>query len=181
MKLTKFDIEGLYLIGLDCFKDHRGWFMESYSKPKFEALGIGCVFVQDNHSYSAQKGVLRGLHFQNAPYTQAKLLRCTRGAIHDYVVDLRTGSPTYKQWVKVELSAENKRQFFIPAGFAHGFVTLTDDVEIEYKVDVLYSAEYDRSIRYNDPDIGVVWDVENPILSEKDVQAPLLKDSDINF
>ena len=175
------DIDGLIIIEPDCHGDHRGWFMESYSKPKFEKIGISCEFVQDNHSYSAKKGVLRGLHFQNAPYTQAKLIRCTRGAIMDFVVDLRSGSPSYKKWTKVELSAQNQRQFFIPGGFAHGFLTLSDEVEIQYKVDKVYSAEHDRSIRYDDPALSVDFGVSNPILSDKDANAPLLKDSDINF
>ncbi len=175
------DIKGLIIVRPDCHGDHRGWFMESYSKPKMAQLGITCDFVQDNHSYSAQKGVLRGLHFQKNPMAQCKLIRCTRGAVYDVVVDLRTGSPTYKEWVGVELSAENKAMFFIPAGFAHGFVTLADNVEIQYKVDKVFSPEHDRSIRYNDPDIGIDWGMENPVLSEKDLSAPLLKDSDVNF
>ncbi len=112
---------------------------------------------------------------------QCKLIRCTRGAIRDVAADLRPGSPTYREWVSVELSADNKAMFFIPVGFAHGFVTLTDDVEIQYKVDTIYSPAHDRSIRYNDPDIGVDWGIEDPVLSDKDRNAPLLKDSDINF
>ncbi|HBU12678.1 MAG TPA: dTDP-4-dehydrorhamnose 3,5-epimerase [Clostridiales bacterium] len=175
------DIDGLMIVKPDVHGDSRGWFMESYSKPKFKELGIDCDFVQDNHSYSAKKGVLRGLHFQLAPMGQCKLIRCTRGAIRDVAADLRPGSPTYREWVSVELSAENKAMFFIPVGFAHGFVTLTDDVEIQYKVDTIYSPAHDRSIRYNDPDIGVDWGIEDPVLSDKDRNAPLLKDSDINF
>ena len=159
--------------------------METYSTEKYAQLGIHNVFVQDNHSMSSKKGTLRGLHFQNNPMAQAKLVRCTRGKVIDVAVDLRKGSPTYKQWVSVELSAENKRQFYIPRGFAHGFLTLTDDVEFEYKVDNLYSKEHDRGIRYDDPSIGVDWGTllegMEPILSEKDVNGPLLEESDINF
>ena len=159
--------------------------METYSTAKYEAIGINNVFVQDNCSMSAKKGTLRGLHFQNNPMAQAKLVRCTKGAVIDVAVDIRKGSPTYKQWVSVELSAENKRQFYIPRGFAHGFLTLTDDVEFEYKVDNLYSKECDRGIRYDDPSIGVDWGALlngiEPILSEKDMNGPLLEDSDVNF
>ena len=138
MNLIKTEIEGVYIIEPRVFGDNRGWFMESYSKRMFEELGFDFKFIQDNHSYSALKGTLRGLHFQNNPMAQTKLVRCTRGKILDVAVDLRKGSPTYKKWVTVELSAENKRLFLIPKGFAHGFVTLTDDVEVQYKVDEYY-------------------------------------------
>ena len=181
MKAIETGIEGLVVIEPDCHGDHRGWFMETYSKPKFEALGITCEFVQDNQSYSAQKGTLRGLHFQKNPMAQSKLLRCTRGKILDVAVDIRKDSPTYKKWYAVELSAENKKQFFMPRGMAHGFVTLTDDVEVQYKVDAVYAPDCDRSIRFDDPEIGVDWGVTEPILSEKDLNAPLLKDSDADF
>lgn len=181
MKAIETGIEGLVVIEPDCHGDHRGWFMETYSKPKFEELGITCEFVQDNQSFSAQKGTLRGLHFQIEPMAQSKLLRCTRGKILDVAVDLRKNSPTYKKWYSIELSAENKLQFFMPAGMAHGFVTLTDDVEVQYKVDKVYAPKCDRSVRFDDPEIGVDWGIAEPILSEKDLKAPLLKDSDANF
>ncbi len=181
MECEKTALEGLLVVRPDCFGDNRGWFMETYSKPKYEAMGISCEFVQDNHSYSAKKGVLRGLHFQNQPMAQSKLIRCTQGAIWDVAVDLRPHSLTYKKWFKIELTEQNKLQLFIPAGFAHGFVTLSDDVEIQYKVDKIYSKECDRSIRFDDPEIGVDWGIDRPVLSEKDLNAPLLCDSDINF
>ncbi|MEG0252086.1 MAG: dTDP-4-dehydrorhamnose 3,5-epimerase [Christensenellaceae bacterium] len=181
MKVTKTKIEGLIVIEPDCFGDNRGWFMETYSKPKFEQIGIDCEFVQDNHSFSAVKGTLRGLHFQINPMAQSKLLRCTKGTVLDVAVDLRKDSPTYKKWHSVELSAENKKQFFMPKGFAHGFLTLTDDVEIQYKVDAVYSKECDRSIRFDDAELGVDWGIANPILSQKDLDAPLLCDSDADF
>ncbi|WP_418752033.1 dTDP-4-dehydrorhamnose 3,5-epimerase [Frisingicoccus sp.] len=185
MKVIETKIPGVKIIEPDCFEDNRGWFMETYSTVKYEEFGINDVFVQDNHSLSTKKGTLRGLHFQNNPMSQAKLVRCTRGTVIDVAVDLRKGSPTYKQWVSAELSAENKRQFYIPRGFAHGFLTLTDDVEFEYKVDNLYSKEHDRGIRYDDPEIGVDWGGLlmglTPILSEKDMNGPLLADSDVNF
>jgi dTDP-4-dehydrorhamnose 3,5-epimerase len=181
MKIIKTDIDSVYILEPKVFGDHRGWFTESYSKRKFEELGIDILFVQDNHSFSAQKGTLRGLHFQINPKAQTKLVRCTKGKILDVAVDLRKGSPTYKKWVAVELTDENKKQLLIPKGFAHGFLSLTDDVEVQYKVDEYYAPDCDRSIRFDDPEIGVDWGIRNPILSEKDVKAPLLKDSDSNF
>jgi dTDP-4-dehydrorhamnose 3,5-epimerase len=181
MDLTETRLPGVVIIEPKLFGDNRGWFMESYSKKVFDKLGINVDFVQDNHSFSAQKGTLRGLHFQNNPKSQSKLIRCTRGAVLDVAVDIRKGSPTYLKWVSVELSGENHRMFFIPKGFAHGFLTLTDNVEFQYKVDEYYAPECDRSIRFNDPAIGVAWNIKNPILSSKDINAPLLKDSDCNF
>ena len=163
------------------FGDNRGWFMESWSARNLQEFGIDTEFLQDNHSFSAQKGTLRGLHFQKKPYAQAKLVRCSRGAILDVAVDIRKGSANYGKWVAVELSAENKKQLYIPRGFAHGFLTLTDEVEILYKADQYYSPEADRSIVWNDPAIGVEWGITNPILSQKDASAPLLADSDANF
>ena len=161
--------------------DHRGYFMENYSTAALHEIGIDTVFVQDNQSFTAKRGTLRGIHFQNAPMSQAKLVRVNRGAALDAAVDLRRGSPTYLQWVGVELSEENRRMLYLPRGFGHGFVTLTDDVEFCYKVDNLYSSELDRSIRFDDPEIGVDWGIVDPILSNKDVNAPLLRDSDCNF
>ncbi|HBR02774.1 MAG TPA: dTDP-4-dehydrorhamnose 3,5-epimerase [Ruminiclostridium sp.] len=181
MKIITTKIKDLFIIEPQVFGDNRGWFFESYSKIKLAKQGLECDFVQDNHSFSAQKGTLRGLHFQLNPKAQAKLVRCTRGAILDVAVDLRKGSPTYKQWLSIELTAENKKQFFIPRGFAHGFLTLTDDVGVQYKADEYYAPEYDRSIAYNDRELHVEWDIENPILSVKDKNAPLLCDSDVNF
>jgi dTDP-4-dehydrorhamnose reductase/dTDP-4-dehydrorhamnose 3,5-epimerase len=181
LNIIKTEIEGVVIVDLKVFGDNRGWFAETYSKEKFHQLGIDVEFIQDNHSFSAQKGVLRGLHFQQPPMAQTKLVRCTRGEILDVAVDIRKGSPTYKKWVAVKLTEENKRQLLVPKGFAHGFVTLTDNVEVHYKVDQYYSPENDRGIRYDDPEINVDWGVEDPILSEKDLKAPLLADSDADF
>ena len=181
MELIKTEIEDLYIIETKVFEDNRGWFTESYSAKKFKDNGIDIEFIQDNHSLSKEKGVLRGLHFQLQPKAQTKLVRCTRGSIYDVAVDLREGSPTYKKWFGIELSAENKKQFLIPKGFAHGFLTLSDNDEVQYKVDEYYAPEYDRSIRFDDPEINVDWGIDNPILSEKDKKAPLLNDSDCNF
>ena len=181
MKRIDTKLPGVAIIEPQVFGDHRGYFMETYSTKAFADIGITNEIVQDNQSFTAQKGTLRGIHFQNAPMAQAKLVRVTKGAVLDVAVDLRKGSPTYKQWVGVELSAENKRMLFIPRGFGHGFMTLTDDVEFCYKVDNLYSRECDRGIRFDDPEIGVEWGIENPILSQKDNTSPMLKDSDCNF
>lgn len=174
-------LEGVYLLEPKVFGDHRGYFMETYSEKVFHDLGIDNVFVQDNESFTAQKGTLRGLHFQNNPMSQTKIVRVLQGAVLDVAVDLRKGSPTYLQWEAVELSEENKRMFYIPRGFAHGFLTLTDNVKFAYKVDNLYAPDCDRSIRFDDPQIGVAWGIEAPILSQKDLNAPLLCDSDCNF
>lgn len=182
MKRIETSLPGVCIVEPQVFGDHRGYFMETYSQKAFEELGITNVFVQDNQSFSAQKGTLRGIHFQNNPMAQAKLVRVTKGAVLDVAVDLRKNSPTYKQWVAVELSAENKRMLFIPRGFGHGFQTLTENVEFCYKVDNLYSKECDRGIRFDDPSIGVDWgEVKEEMLSQKDVSAPLLDDSDCNF
>lgn len=182
MQVTKTELNDVYIIEPQVFGDHRGWFMESYSKVKLAEVGIACDFVQDNQSFSAHKGTLRGLHFQLNPKAQAKIVRCTKGAILDVAVDVRKGSPMYKKWVAVELSAENKKQLFIPKGFAHGFLTLTDDVEVQYKADENYVPECDGNILFNDPEIGVIWGEGDFILSDKDKKAPLLKErTDLNF
>ncbi len=181
MKLIETAINGVYEIEPRVFGDNRGWFYESYSKEKFEKLGITADFVQDNRSFSAAKGTIRGLHCQTNPMAQAKLVTCLQGKILDVAVDIRKGSPTYMKWVAVELSGENKKMLYIPKGCLHGFLTLTENVEVSYKVDEFYSPENDRSICFCDATIGVEWGIENPVLSEKDKNAPLLKDSDVNF
>ena len=162
-------------------RDDRGWFMESYVKGLMKPLGVDVDFIQDNHSFSLQKGTLRGLHFQNEPMAQSKLVRCTRGSMLDVIVDIRKDSPTFRKWVSLELTSTNMRQIFIPKGFAHGFVTLEDDTEVQYKVDNYYSKANDRSIRYDDPDLKIDWVVPRPVLSGKDAKAPYLKDSDCNL
>ena len=159
--------------------------MESWSKKKLEEAGLFVDFVQDNQSFSAQKGILRGLHYQQNPMSQAKIVRCTRGAIFDVAVDIRQGSPQYARWVGVELSDEHKKQLFIPRGFAHGFITLTDDVEVQYKADNYYAPECDGNVRWDDPEIGIEWPIEPTILSDKDEEAPTLAErrakGEINF
>lgn len=182
MKVTETELKGVFIIEPQVFGDERGWFMESWSERKMEEAGIKVKFVQDNQSFSAQKGTLRGLHYQLNPMCQAKLLRCTRGEILDVAVDIRKGSPQYAKWTAIKLSAENKKQLYIPRGFAHGFITLTDDVEVQYKADNYYAPEYDGNIRWNDPEIGVDWTMEPVVLSDKDKIAPLLKErTNLNF
>ena len=181
MNFIKTELEGVFIVEPKVFGDHRGFFMESYSKRVFEEAGLHYDFVQDNHSSSTVKGTLRGIHFQRGDKAQAKLVRCARGAVLDVAVDLRPNSPTYKKWVAVELSEENKRQLMIPRGFGHGFVTLTDHVEFLYKADNYYAPEADGNIIWNDPEIGVDWGVTEPILSQKDANAPLLKDAVTDF
>ena len=181
VKFTETKLPGVYIVEPQVFGDHRGFFMESWSQRAFEEAGLHYNFVQDNHSSSTVKGTLRGIHFQRGDKSQAKLVRCARGAVLDVAVDLRTSSPTYKQWVGVELSEENKKQLLIPRGFGHGFLTLTDEVEFLYKADNPYAPEADGGIRWNDPELGVNWGVEAPILSEKDSRSPYLKDAVTGF
>jgi|LSQX01.1.fsa_nt_gb dTDP-4-dehydrorhamnose 3,5-epimerase len=181
MKLINTEIEGLVIIEPQVFGDNRGWFYESYSYMKLKELGIDTVFVQDNRSLSAVKGTIRGLHCQIEPKAQTKLVFCSRGAIYDVAVDIRKGSPTYLKWFGVELSSANKSMIYIPKGFLHGFLTLTDDVEVFYKVDEYYSPENDRSVRFDDSSINIDWGIAEPILSSKDLYAPLLSGSDIKF
>ena len=174
-------LDGLWIIEPRVFGDNRGFFMETWSKREFEAHGLFYDFVQDNHSASSVRGTLRGIHFQRGDKAQAKLVRCVRGAVLDVAVDLRPSSPTYKQWQAVELSEENKRQVLIPRGFGHGFVTLTDHVEFLYRADSPYAPEADAGILWSDPELGVEWGVENPILSEKDKHNPLFRDAVTGF
>lgn len=176
MDLLKTKLEGVYILIPKVFGDHRGFFMESWSRRTMEEAGLFYDFVQDNHSLSTVKGTLRGIHFQKGDNAQAKLVRCVRGAVLDVAVDLRHDSPTYKQWIGVELSEENKKQLLIPRGFGHGFVTLTDHVEFLYKADNYYAPEADGGIRWNDPDIGVDWGIDHPVLSEKDIRNPFLSE-----
>ena len=165
------------------FSDDRGFFSEVWSEEAFASAGIDLHFVQDNHSLSRDAGVLRGLHFQIPPFSQAKLVRVSRGAVFDVAVDLRRASPTYGQWVGIRLSAAEWNQMLIPSGFAHGFLALEPDCEVQYKVTAPYSREHDRAIRFDDPAIGIDWPIDRAalILSDKDRAAPLLADVDTGF
>lgn len=181
IEVLKTKLDGVLEVRPKKFGDDRGFFSETYHAQRFFEAGLPERFVQDNQSYSAATGVLRGLHYQLNPHAQGKLVRVTKGRIFDVAVDIRRASPTFSQWVGVELSEESWNQLYIPEGFAHGFLTLTPDVEVVYKVTDYYVPECDRSIRFDDPAIGVNWPISSSRvqLSEKDRNAPLLIDADI--
>lgn len=181
MNLIETKFADAFLIESTVFGDNRGFFLESYNKELFKQNGININFIQDNHSLSQQSGTLRGLHYQLNPKAQTKLVRVTRGAIYDVIVDIRKGSPTFGQWQGFILTSDNKRQLLVPKGFAHGFCTLVENTEVQYKVDELYSAENDRGIAWDDPDLRIDWPTINPMLSEKDKKHPTLVNSEKNF
>jgi dTDP-4-dehydrorhamnose 3,5-epimerase len=176
MEFIQTDISGLILVKPKVHSDARGFFLETYSAPVFKSAGINNVFVQDNHSRSLERNVIRGLHFQKPPFEQSKLVRVIRGSIFDVAVDIRRGSPTYGRWLGFELSERNFDMLFVPRGFAHGFCTLEEGTEVVYKVDNVYSREHDSGIIWNDPAIGVDWPLNgaDPILSDKDRALPPL-------
>lgn len=171
----KMEIPDVVLIKPKVFGDERGFFMETYKKPDFEKAGINVEFIQENHSKS-KYGVLRGLHFQKDPYTQSKLVRCIKGKIMDVAVDIRQSSPTFGKYVSAELSEDNKHMLFIPRGFAHGFVVLSEEAEIIYKVDNVYAPDYEGGLIWNDKKINIKWPIDSPILSSKDQKWPTLKE-----
>ena len=180
MNITKTDIQGLIIIEPQIFKDSRGCFFESWNAKKFKQLGISEDFVQDNQSVSS-KGVLRGLHFQNPPYAQAKLVRVIEGSVLDVAVDLRKNSPTYGKHVSVILSEQNNKSFFIPKGFAHGFLSLEDNTVFNYKCSDYYNKESEGNLLWNDEDLKIDWQIDNPLVSEKDLQADLFKNFKTKF
>lgn len=181
MEVRQTGLDGVLELVPRKFADSRGFFSETYNAAVFRDVGINLVFVQDNHSLSEPRGVLRGLHYQLPPRAQDKLVRVVRGAIFDVAIDIRRSSPTFGKWVGVELSAEKWNQLLVPAGFAHGFVTLADNTEVVYKVTDTYSREHDRAIRFDDSQIAITWPVkpEAMILSDKDRAAPPLEAADI--
>ncbi|MEK4698526.1 dTDP-4-dehydrorhamnose 3,5-epimerase [Solibacillus sp. FSL R7-0668] len=182
MKKIKTTLQDTYIIEPTVFGDRRGFFMESYNKETFKKLGIDIEFVQDNHSLSETKGTLRGLHYQLEPKAQTKLVRCTRGAILDVIVDIRKGSPTFGKWEAFELTAENKKQLLVPKGFLHGFYTLEENSEVQYKVDEYYSAECDRSVKWDDSTLNIDWQISAiPVLSKKDEDAVSFAKMENNF
>lgn len=183
MKVIETKLQDVKLIETAVFGDHRGFFTESYSEHKFKEIGIKEEFIQDNHSLSLEPGVLRGMHFQVPPMAQTKLVRVTSGVIYDVIVDLRKGSPTYMQWEGFILSEYNHRQLYVPKGFAHGFLTLTGNCNVQYKVDETYSAEHDGGIAFDDEALNLSWPVnlDKVILSDKDKKHPLLKNWDNPF
>ncbi|MDP5275507.1 dTDP-4-dehydrorhamnose 3,5-epimerase [Chengkuizengella axinellae] len=181
MNFKKTGLPGVFIVETPSFEDHRGFFMEVYQKHKFHNAGLSANFIQDNHSFSKDAGVIRGLHYQLNPKAQTKLVRAATGVIIDIAVDIRKGSPTFSKWISVILSEYNKRQLYIPKGFAHGFCTLTTNTNVIYKVDEQYSPELDRGIAWDDPDIGIEWPITHPILSSKDKKHPLLKEVENDF
>lgn len=177
MQINPLKLEGVFEITLECFKDNRGYFMETFSRKKFAEYGLDKYdWVQENQSLSAKKDTVRGLHFQTPPFAQAKLVRVIQGEILDVFVDLRSNSETFGEWDSIVLSAENLKSVLIPRGFAHGFRTLTENVIVQYKVDNDYSRKSEQSIRWNDPDLKIDWGVSEGILSDKDLQAEFFKD-----
>jgi len=181
MNIIKTKFEDAVLIEPKVFGDHRGFFTESYNKEMFKQNGIDIEFIQDNHSLSQQSGTLRGMHYQLKDKAQTKLVRVTRGAIYDVILDIRKSSHTYGEWQGFILSADNKRQLLVPKGFAHGFCTIVENTEVQYKVDELYSPEHDRGIAWNDPALNIDWPFNNPVLSDKDTKHPTLAEADNNF
>ncbi|MGP1514126.1 MAG: dTDP-4-dehydrorhamnose 3,5-epimerase [Gemella haemolysans] len=182
MKVFDVKLKDVKIIESDVFKDERGFFMENYSDEKYKKLGIDFNFVQDNHSLSVEVGVIRGLHFQRGDAAQTKLIRVVTGEVLDVVVDLRKGSPTYGQWESFILSGHNKRQLLVPRGFAHGFATLTPNVNFMYKCDNYYNAEADAGIVFDDKELGIDWqiDISKVIISEKDRKLPTFKEFEKN-
>lgn len=184
MQIERTSLDGVIILTPRRHGDHRGFFSESYSRKLLHEQGVDIDFVQDNHSLSAVTGTIRGLHFQAPPHAQDKLVRCGRGALLDVAVDIRHGSPTYGKWTSVELSFENGRQLLVPRGFAHGFVTLLPDTEIVYKCSDYYAPETEGAIRWDDPGIGIQWELAPgsvPIISDKDAVAPLFAELDSPF
>lgn len=179
MQVNELGLPGVFEIVPDRLTDQRGFFSETYNSAQLAKYGIDAVWVQDNHSLSRRAHVLRGLHLQLPPYAQRKLVRVIRGAIFDVVVDVRPGAATFRQWLSIEISSEAWNQVLVPEGMAHGYLTLLPETEVEYKVTAPYAPLHERTIRYNDPDIGIVWPLGDaePILSPKDAAAPFLRDA----
>jgi dTDP-4-dehydrorhamnose 3,5-epimerase len=181
MKVIPTKLSDVFIIEPTVHYDERGFFMESFNLQEFKQNKFETNYVQDNHSLSMEAGVIRGLHYQLNPKAQTKLVRVISGAIFDVVVDIRKQSPTFGNWIGVILSESNKRQLFIPKGFAHGFCTIVPNTQVQYKVDNYYSPEHERGILWNDPALGIEWPTSNPILSEKDQKHPILIHADLNF
>jgi dTDP-4-dehydrorhamnose 3,5-epimerase len=175
MKVTTTPLPGVTIVDLEYLTDDRGFFARTFCQREFAAAGLATDFVQTSISYNRQRATLRGLHYQDDPFQEEKVVRCTRGAVFDVAVDLRTASPTYGQWTSIELTAENRRALYIPTGCAHGFETLVDDTELLYLISQFYQPKLARGIRWDDPAIGVVWPIADPLLSPRDASHPLLK------
>ncbi len=175
MTFTETKLKGAYIINLNRLEDERGFFGRSFCINEFKSHGLSSNIVQSNISHNKKKGTVRGLHMQKPPFEESKLVRCTRGSIYDVIVDMRSQSTTFKQWIGVELTADNYRMLYVPEGFAHGYLTLEDDTEITYQVTQFYNAESEVAYRWNDPAFKIVWPVEPVIISERDRNHPLLK------
>ena len=179
-RFQRLEIPDIVAIAARPLEDDRGSFLEVYRRSEFEAHGVPDTFVQDNYSLSGQ-GVLRGLHYQKRPKAQAKLVMVLRGEIFDVAVDIREGSPWHGRWTATHLSARDRSMLYVPVGFAHGFCVLSEEADVLYKVTAEYAPEFERGIRWNDPDLGIPWPVERPLISEKDARLPVLRDADHNF
>jgi dTDP-4-dehydrorhamnose 3,5-epimerase len=175
MIFTEIKLRGAYLIDLDKHEDERGFFARSWCVDEFEEHGLNPHLVQCNISFNKKRGTLRGMHYQAAPYEEAKLVRCTMGALYDVIIDLRSNSPTYKEWFSVELTAQNRRALYVPEGFAHGFQTLVDDTEVFYQMSEFFHPECARGVRWNDPKFKVVWMMDTIVISEADSSYPDFK------
>lgn len=172
MRLTPADIPGAYLIDMDPIRDHRGYFARAYCRRELAAVGIEADIVQCSVSHNERRATLRGIHFQKAPHAESKIIRCTRGAVYDVIVDLRPESPAFRRWLSFELSADNGRSLFIPPGLAHGFQTLSDNTEVFYMMTEFHNLEAVGGVRWNDPAFGIAWPIGDPILSERDANFP---------
>ena len=182
MKFIKTELDGVFILEPIVYEDNRGFFMESYSKKNFEEQGISYNFIQDNHSFTKNKNTLRGLHYQKSPHAQTTLIKVVSGSILDVAVDIRKGSPTYGKSIMITLSEENHKQLLLAKGFAHGFYTLSDNVNIIYKMDDIYMSDTDRNIRYDDKDLAIQWPKGiTPLLSERDDKAPFFENADNNY
>jgi dTDP-4-dehydrorhamnose 3,5-epimerase len=174
MRFTETRLKGVFILESERLEDERGFFARTFCQKEFEVHGLNSKIVQCNISYNKHKGTLRGMHYQAAPMAEAKLVSCTRGAIYDVIIDLRPESPTYCQWLAEELNAENSKMVYIPEGFAHGFQSLEDDTEVFYQMSVFYSPEHTRGVRWDDPVFGIEWPLNSKIISEKDMNYPLI-------
>jgi dTDP-4-dehydrorhamnose 3,5-epimerase len=168
MVITETKLKGAFVIELEPFTDVRGFFARAWSDREFETAGLNARWVESNISFNKNAGTLRGMHYQLPPYDQLKLVRCTRGRMYDVIIDLRTGSPTFKQWFAVELSAENHLMLYVPGEFAHGYLTLEDNTEVFYQTSAYYAPEDSRGVRWNDPAFNISWPIDNPVLIERD-------------
>lgn len=168
MNFTETKLKGAYIIDVKRIEDERGFFGRSYCSNEFKEFGLNTNAVQNNISYNIKKGTLRGMHMQKAPYGESKLVRCTRGAIYDVIVDMRADSPTFKQWIGVELTADNYKMLYVPEGFAHGFITLEDNTDVTYQVTQFYTPGFEQCFRWDDPAFNIQWPIEPVVISEKD-------------